>query len=79
MSDTPDTDEAQFGTGTVSVSFARRLERERNELRAWKAEAMEVLAGWEKVWEAAGQPGLLGHLKSTAVRKKLNAMWGHER
>ena len=28
VSDTPRTDEAQFGTGRVSVSFARQLERE---------------------------------------------------
>ena len=30
MSDTPRTDEAQFGTGQISVSFARTLERELN-------------------------------------------------
>jgi hypothetical protein len=30
VSDTPRTDEAQFGTGRVSVSFARTLERELN-------------------------------------------------
>lgn len=30
---TPETDEAQFGTGRVSVDFARRLERERDETR----------------------------------------------
>jgi len=30
VSDTPMTDEAQFGTGRVSVDFARRLERELN-------------------------------------------------
>ena len=30
MVDTPRTDEAQFGTGRVSVSFARQLERELN-------------------------------------------------
>ena len=30
MSDTPRTDEAQFGTGRVSVSFARQLELELN-------------------------------------------------
>jgi hypothetical protein len=30
MSDTPRTDEAQFGTGRVSVDFARGLERELN-------------------------------------------------
>ena len=28
VSDTPRTDDAQFGTGRVSVDFARRLERE---------------------------------------------------
>jgi hypothetical protein len=28
---TPETDDAQFGTGRVSVDFARRLERERDE------------------------------------------------
>ena len=30
ISDTPRTDEAQFGTGQISVSFARTLERELN-------------------------------------------------
>ena len=30
MSNTPRTDEAQFGTGRVSVDFARQLERELN-------------------------------------------------
>ena len=33
MNDTPETNEAQFGTGRVSVDFARRMERERNEAR----------------------------------------------
>jgi len=31
MSDTPRTSQAQFGTGRVSVEFARQLERELNE------------------------------------------------
>jgi hypothetical protein len=31
VSETPETDAAQFGTGRVSVDFARRLERQRNE------------------------------------------------
>lgn len=30
MSDTPRTDEAQFGTGQISVSFARQLKLELN-------------------------------------------------
>lgn len=43
QSDTPDTDEAQFGTGRVTVDFARRLECERNALRASNAELIEAL------------------------------------
>ena len=34
MSNTPRTDEAQFGTGRVSVDFARQLERELNAANA---------------------------------------------
>ena len=34
MSETPRTDEAQFGTGRVSVDFARTLERELNAANA---------------------------------------------
>ena len=34
MSETPRTDEAQFGTGRVSVDFARQLERELNAANA---------------------------------------------
>jgi hypothetical protein len=33
MSTTPRTDASQFGTGRVSVSFARDLEKENNDLR----------------------------------------------
>lgn len=40
-------------------------------LRAWKAEAMVVLAEWDEVWEAAGRPGPLGASKAANVRKFL--------
>ncbi|MEZ5409566.1 MAG: hypothetical protein R2761_16170 [Acidimicrobiales bacterium] len=40
-------------------------------LRRWKAEALEVLAAWELVWEAAGRPGPLGGSKAQAVRDLL--------
>ncbi len=43
MSDTPETDEAQFGTGRVSVDFARRLERERNQARQERDELKDAL------------------------------------
>lgn len=41
MSDTPETDAAQFGTGRVSVGFARKLERERD----------AAIEHWEEVRE----------------------------
>jgi hypothetical protein len=43
MNDTPRTDEAQFGTGRVSVDFARQLERELNAALAANAELLERL------------------------------------
>ena len=45
MNDTPETDAAQFGTGRVSVEFARRLERERDEAREQNAKLREI-AEW---------------------------------
>ena len=50
--------------------MADELER----LRAWKAEAIEVLNGWEHAWEAAGQPGPLGPSKALAVATALEQM-----
>lgn len=35
-------------------------------LRSWKAEAMEVLSDWDKVFDALGQPGRLGESKAAA-------------
>ena len=43
------------------------VECEAARLRAWKAEAILVLAEWEQVWEALGCPGRLGESKAMAV------------
>lgn len=43
MTDTPETDEAQFGTGRVSVDFARKLERQRDTLK----EALEKILDYQ--------------------------------
>lgn len=51
---------------------AARVEVER--LQRWKAEAMEVLTGWEAVHEALGKPGRLGQSKSEASRIALAAI-----
>ena len=45
MSDTPETDDAQFGTGRVTVDFARRLERQRDDAREQLAKHQCSFAG----------------------------------
>lgn len=48
--------------------------KEIEQLRAWKAEALEVLAAWERVWEAVGKlgkPGPLGESKPISVLRYL--------
>ena len=44
------------------------------QLRRWKAEAMEVLAGWDAVWREAGSPGELGQYRSTAVGQEIRRL-----
>ena len=44
------------------------------QLRRWKAEAMEVLAGWDAVWRDAGSPGELGQYRSTAVGQEIRRL-----
>lgn len=39
----------------------------------WKAEATEVIAGWERVWDAMGRPGQLGKSKSDGCLEALAA------
>ncbi len=39
---------------------------ELDQLRRWKAEAMEVLAEWDKLHEALGSPGCLGSSKAAS-------------
>lgn len=38
-------------------------------LNQWKVEALEVLKAWEKAYEAAGSPGVLGLRKPEAMLK----------
>ena len=45
MRATPETDDAQFGTGRVSVDFARRLERERDKARELALYSIQCLSG----------------------------------
>ena len=60
---TPETDEAQWGTGKVTTAFARRLERERDEARAiakyWQEQYGHCASEheWETLpWDKEGGP-----------------------
>jgi hypothetical protein len=64
---TPETDAAQFGTGRVSVDFARRLERERDESRADK---MRIIIERER-WRVKAE-------EKWAMRKELEEVLGVE-
>lgn len=46
---------------------------ELHRLRAWKAEATEVIRAWEQVWEALGRPGRLGESKAAAVLRSVES------
>ena len=47
------------------------VEREVMRLRWWKAEAIAVLDGWERVWVALGRPGPLGASKAAACEAEV--------
>lgn len=59
--------------GLIRALDDRRTDllNELDELRAWKAEALEVLAAWEQVWESVGKPGRLGESKPISVLRYL--------
>lgn len=54
----------------------RKAADEIEELRRWKAEAMQVHAKWEETWVAAGRPGRLGASKAESVRDEIERLRG---
>ena len=56
----------RLGFTVVATESYDKTLSEIERLRAWKAEATEVLATWENVWEAVGRPGELGASKAQA-------------
>lgn len=58
--------------GASRMRGAWQFDRDEIErLRQWKNEAMVVLAEWDLVWIAAGEPGRLGGSKARAVMQVL--------
>lgn len=64
------------GSESARASLMRDAADEIARLRAWKAEALTVLAEWEETWEAAGRPGRLGGSKAIAVRDEIDRLRG---
>ena len=56
----------RLGFTVVATESYDKTLSEIERLRAWKAEATEVLSTWENVWEALGRPGELGASKAQA-------------
>ena len=62
MTDTPETDGIEFKTqpgmmppfDTVPAEFARRLERERDELKIWKEGAISAMPPMQEIGEEIG-------------------------
>jgi len=68
MSDTPRTDEAQFGTGRVSVNFACQLERELNAANVELEEKRKDI-----VWLATEKAKSENYV--TELENRLRALW----
>ena len=56
------------------LALADALTAKVERLTRWKAEATEVLAGWERVWDALGRPGPLGASKALSSMVEVNRM-----
>lgn len=50
------------------------LRSERDQLARWRAEGMEVLDAWDRVYEAAGKPGLLGQSMAAATENEVRRL-----
>lgn len=61
VSDTPETDEAQFGTGRVSVEFARRLERERDAYENALRRIYDLSIDGDEIWSDIEQISAIAH------------------
>lgn len=48
--------------------------RENELLKAWKAEATKLIDQWEKVWEDAGKPGLVGDSKARVTAEAVTEL-----
>ncbi len=56
------------------VTAAKNATKEIEFLRRWKEEAHVVLAQWESIWEALGQPGQIGSSKAAEAKKEVERL-----
>lgn len=66
---TPRTDEAQFGTGRVSVAFARQLERELAAMTALANRLAEALEASDECLALIEDVGHAAHMNNVSVAR----------
>jgi len=74
MSKTPRTDEAQFGTGRVSVDFARQLERELAEKTEAVLKAASMIDEWRNRARRESDARLNYEERSNQLERELAAL-----
>jgi hypothetical protein len=47
---------------------------ELTELREWKRQAMEILSKWEEVYQALGNPGVVGDSRAKVAKVEVEKM-----
>lgn len=72
-------DAALIAAAPDLAAAVRDLADENERLRAWKAEALAVLAQWDEVHAALGSPGRLGQSMAVASREQVERLRGELR
>lgn len=59
---------------TEAINLLLDAQHEIHALLRWKGEATLALSRWDRVWEDAGQPGMLGDTKWFAVSTHIRTL-----
>lgn len=56
------------------IPCVKEMHEEAERLQQWKAKAIDVIAQWESIWEALGQPGQIGSSKAVESKKEVERL-----
>ncbi len=56
------------------IPCVKEMHEEAERLQQWKAKAIDVIAQWESIWEALGQPGQIGSSKAAEAKKEVERL-----